>query len=129
MAIPPDLGVDRLPENLPELGIEGCLEGFCFRESEVGHSWQLECICRFGRQVFRLFVLTTQIISKHTSAVFVLMTVNAEIFPVGAIRRIIPVVAVLMVHCQEMTVLIFKFPSAFCAYKAVYFQRLFPVIS
>ncbi len=34
----------------------------------------------------------------------VVMTVDAEVFPVGAVRRIVFVVAVFVVHCEEMPV-------------------------
>jgi hypothetical protein len=49
-----------------------------------------------GYQTF--LVVAAQIISQESPAVFVFVAVNAEVLPVGAVRGIIPGVAVLMVH-------------------------------
>ena len=43
---------------------------------------------------------------------FIVMTVNAEVFPVGAVRRIVVVIAVFMVNGEEMSVCIIKFTGA-----------------
>ncbi len=56
------------------------------------------------------------------------MAIDAEILPVGAIRRIVPVVAVFMMHCEEVPVFEIELPPAFGAYQAVDFQGLLPVI-
>ena len=58
----------------------------------------------------------------------VIMTVGTEVFPVGAVGRIILVVAVFVMDGQKMPVYVFKLPSAFRADETVYFKRLFPVI-
>ena len=39
-----------------------------------------------------------EIISKQFSAMFVLVAVNAKIFPVRAIRGVVPVISIFMVH-------------------------------
>jgi hypothetical protein len=59
----------------------------------------------------------------------ILMTVNAEILPVGAVRGIVPVIAVLMVDCQQVPVLRAELPPAFGADKTVHFQGAVPVIT
>ena len=43
-------------------------------------------------------VVAAQIIAQESAAVFVFVAVDAEVLPVGAVRGIIQVVAVLMVH-------------------------------
>lgn len=56
------------------------------------------------------------------------MTIDAEVLPVGAVRRIVPVVAVFMMHCEEVPVFEIELPPAFGAYQAVALQGLLPVI-
>ena len=56
-----------------------------------------------------------------------IMAVDTEIFPVGAVRRIIVVIAVFMVNGEEMSVSIVKFPGALGADKTVNAERLFSV--
>jgi hypothetical protein len=46
----------------------------------------------------------TEIITKQSPAVFIVMAENTQIFPVRTIRGIIPVIAIFMVYGQEMTV-------------------------
>ncbi|MDP3111449.1 MAG: hypothetical protein Q8M71_05040 [Thermodesulfovibrionales bacterium] len=58
----------------------------------------------------------------------VVMTIDAEVFPVGAVRRIVPVVAVFMMHCEEAPVFGIELSPAFGAYKAVGLQGLLSVI-
>lgn len=70
-----------------------------------------------------------QILSQQAPAVLIFMTVNAKILPVGAVRGIVPVVAVLMVDRQQMPVLRTEFPPAFGADKPVHFQGAVPVIA
>jgi len=66
---------------------------------------------------FPLF--TAEIIPEKFPAVLVLVAIQAEIFPVGAIRRIILGIAVLVMHRQLMPVFMGKFPAAFGANHAV----------
>jgi len=73
--------------------------------------------------------LGAQIVAKHTSGVLVLVTIDTEIFPVGTIRRIIPVVAVFVMNSQEVTVLVFKLPSTFGTDKAMNLEGLLSVIA
>ncbi len=58
---------------------------------------------------------------------FVIMAVNAEIFPVRPIKGIIQRISIFVVYRKEMPVFIIKLPSAFCTDKAVNLNRLFPV--
>ena len=68
------------------------------------------------------------IITKKTSAMLIIVTIDAEVFPVGAIRRIISGIAVFVMDSQEVPVFRFKLSSTFGADEAVYFKRLFPII-
>ena len=74
------------------------------------------------------FILSAQIITKQTPAMFILVTIDTEVFPVGAIRGIVSGVPVFMMDSQQMPVFRFKLSSAFSADETVYFKRLFPVI-
>jgi len=80
-------------------------------------------------EAFQLWMSPVQIVGKPTPGVLVIVTIDAEVFPVGAIRRIISGVAVFMVDSQKMPVFRFKLPSAFGTDEPVYFKRLFPVIT
>ena len=40
----------------------------------------------------------TEVFTEQPSAVFVFMAVNAEVFPIRAIRGIIPVISIFMVY-------------------------------
>ena len=50
---------------------------------------------------------------------FVIVTVNAEVFPVGSIRGIIQVISVFVVNRQEMPCLFVELPPAFGADEAM----------
>jgi hypothetical protein len=76
-----------------------------------------------------LSVRLFQIIGKNAPAVLILMAVDAEIFPVGAVRRIVLAIAVLMMDCQQMPVLRAELSSAFGTDEAVNSQGLVPVIA
>ena len=56
---------------------------------------------------------------SHSPAVLIFMAIDAEVFPVRAVRRIIVAVAVLVVDCKEVPVLLFELPAAFGADQAV----------
>jgi hypothetical protein len=60
--------------------------------------------------------------------VLVFVTIDAEIFPIGAVRWIIPGIAILMMDGQKLTVLIGKFSAALGANHAVEFQGTFSII-
>lgn len=75
----------------------------------------------------RHLIFFAEIVAKQTSAVLILVAIYTEVFPVGPICRIVPMVSVFVVDGQEMPVLIFELPSALCADKIVHFKRLFPV--
>jgi hypothetical protein len=81
------------------------------------------CLCRSALPRFPF-----DIISEKSPAVLVLMTINAKVLPVGAVRGIIPVVPVLMMHGEKVPVLGVEFSPAFGADEAVYPQGLLPVI-
>lgn len=58
----------------------------------------------------------------------VVMTIDTEIFPVRAVRGIVPWIAVFMVYGKKIPVFEIEFSPAFGTDQAVDFQRLFPVI-
>jgi hypothetical protein len=45
-------------------------------------------------------LFSTQILAKQVPAVFILVAVHAEVFPVRAVRGIVPVVPVFVVYSQ-----------------------------
>jgi len=69
-----------------------------------------------------------KIISKKPPAVFVVMTINAEVFPVRAIRGIVHAIPVLMMYCKKIPVFEIKLSPAFSTEQSVDSQGLFPVI-
>jgi hypothetical protein len=73
-----------------------------------------------------LFVVL-QVISKKSSAVFIIMAMDTEILPIRPVKRIMQGISVFVMHCEKMSVIGIKLPSAFCTDKTVNFQRLFPV--
>jgi len=68
-------------------------------------------------------------VSKKSPAVFVIVAIYTEIFPIGAIRGIISGVAIFMVNCKKITVFVVELSPALSADKPVYFQGLFSVIT
>jgi hypothetical protein len=69
-----------------------------------------------------------EIVSEKPPAVLVVVTVNTEILPVGAVRWVVPAIAVFMVHSKKIPVFEFKLSPAFGADQAVDFQGLFSII-
>jgi len=67
-------------------------------------------------------------ITQKPPAVLVFMTIDAEILPVRAVRRIIVAIPVLMMHSKKPPVFGIKFSPAFGADEPMYSERLFPVI-
>ena len=51
----------------------------------------------------------------------ILMAIYAQVFPVRAVRGIIKVVTVFMVHCQQVLIFVGELPGAFGAYESVDF--------
>lgn len=70
-----------------------------------------------------------QILSEELAAVFVIVAVNAEIFPVGSIRGIIQVISVFVVDGQEMSRFFVEFPSTFGADEAVNLEGAFSIVT
>ena len=69
-----------------------------------------------------------QVISEKPPAVLVVMAINTEILPVRAVRRIVVMIPVLMVHSEKIPAFEIEFFSAFGADQAVDFQGLFSVV-
>jgi hypothetical protein len=74
-------------------------------------------------------LLTTQILAKQVPAVFILVAVHAQIFPVGAVRGIVPVVSVFMVYSKQVYVFMVELTTAFGAYQSVNAQRAFSIVA
>jgi hypothetical protein len=70
-----------------------------------------------------------QVIPQQPPAVNILMAVNAEVFPVAAVGWVIPVIAVLVVHGQQVTMGDGKFPATPTADQTVQVKRTFSIIS
>ena len=58
-----------------------------------------------------------------------IVAVNAEVFPVRSVRRVVPVISVFVVDGEEMAHLVIKLPSASGTDETVDIKRLFPVIA
>jgi hypothetical protein len=56
------------------------------------------------------------------------MTINAEVFPVRAIRGVVHAIPVLMVYRKKIPVFEIKLSPTFSTEQPVDFQGLFPVI-
>jgi hypothetical protein len=56
------------------------------------------------------------------------MTINAEVFPVGTVSGVVPVIPVLMMHGKKMSAFEIELSPTFGADQSVDLQGLFPVI-
>lgn len=63
----------------------------------------------------------------HGTCVLVLVTVDAEILPIAAIRRVVIVVVIAMMHGQLVQILTRELTAAACADPAMQLQRLLAV--
>ena len=70
-----------------------------------------------------------EILSKEFAGVFIIMAINAEIFPVRSIGRVIQVISVFVVDRQEMRCLFVEFPPTLGADEAMDFERAFSIIT
>ena len=57
------------------------------------------------------------------------MAVDTQVFPVGAVSRVVHVVPVFVMHGQKMPVLWFELSAAFGADKTVNLKRTLPVVA
>jgi hypothetical protein len=74
---------------------------------------------RRGRKAYLFFFSFAEIVAQHPLLVFLIMAVDAEVFPVGAVGRIVVVVAVFVVNGEEVPVRIIKFTCTLGADKTV----------
>jgi hypothetical protein len=79
-----------------------------------------ERICFY--KIFLFFIFARQILAEEFPAVFVVMTINAEVFPIGSIRGVIEVVPIFMVNRKEMPIGVIELSSAFCADETMEFE-------
>jgi hypothetical protein len=70
-----------------------------------------------------------EIIPQKLPAVLIFVAVDAEVFPVGAVRRIIPGIAVLVMHRQQLPIPISEFPATLGANHPVNLQRPLPIVT
>jgi hypothetical protein len=77
---------------------------------------------------FLFFVFARQIFAEQLPAVLIVMAIDAEIFPIGSVGRIVEVVSVFMVDREEVSVRVVKLPPAFGADQAVDFERTLSII-
>jgi len=61
--------------------------------------------------------------------VFVVVAVNAEVFPIRSVGRVIQVISVFVVDRQEMPRLFVELSSTFGADEAMDLERAFPIIT
>lgn len=74
-----------------------------------------------------LFLRIIQIVTKQLPAVFILVTIYAQVFPVRAVRGIVPAVPVFMVYGQQVAGFVVELSAALGAYEPVNIQRAFPI--
>ena len=74
-----------------------------------------------------LFLRIIQIVAKQPPAVFILVTVDTQVFPVRAVSGIVPAVPVFMVYGQQVAGFVVELPAALSAYEPVNIQRAFPI--
>ncbi len=70
-----------------------------------------------------------EILGKKSPAVLVFMTINTEVLPVGAVRRVVQMVSILVVNGQKMPVLIIEFSSTPATNEAVDLEGSLAVIT
>jgi hypothetical protein len=75
-----------------------------------------------------LLLFLIEIVPQKLPAVFVLVAIDAKIFPIGTIRGIIEGIAILVMHGQELPVSLSKFPPALGANHPVNLQGALPVV-
>jgi hypothetical protein len=119
-------GINRLPDTfsfmtmilLPRvILIELCVQGNPQSVQPMTSSMTTSC-------VFPLKVFLAEL-----PIVFFLMTINAEVFPIRSISRIVQMIPVLMVDRQQMSVLMIKFSPALGANEAVDLKRPLSIIT
>jgi len=59
--------------------------------------------------------------------VFILVAINAKVFPVGAVRGIVPGISVFVMDSQQMPAFVSELPGALGAYESVNLKGLLPV--
>jgi hypothetical protein len=80
---------------------------------EVAGLWKKQNrTCLPDKFQFLLFNIIFKIIPKQSPAMNILMAISTEVFPIAAVRRVIQVIAVLVVNGQELSLGWVKFPAA-----------------
>ncbi len=70
-------------------------------------------------QKSRLFA---EILPQHSPAMFIIVTMIAEVFPIGTVGGVVMMVPIAMMHRQQLDVGCIEFPPALGADRAVDFQ-------
>ena len=71
---------------------------------------------------------TVQVIAKYLPAVRVLVAISTKGLPIAAVRRIIVMIAVLVMYREKLAVSVIKFPGATHAYQTMQRQRSLPIV-
>jgi len=79
--------------------------------------------------LLHLLLPFAQIFSKKLSGVFIIVTVNAQVFPVRPVRRIIQVISIFVVDRQKISCFFIKLSSAFGTDEAMYLEGTLSVIT
>ena len=74
-----------------------------------------------------LFLRIIQIVTKQPPAVFILVTVDTQVFPVRTVSGIVPAVPVFMVYSQQVAGFVVELSAALGAYEPVNIKRAFPI--
>jgi hypothetical protein len=82
-----------------------------------------------GKGVLFVLVVSLQIIGEEGPAMFVIMAVGTEVFPVAAILGIIEMVAIPVVDSKKVQIVLIKLAAAFGADPPVKLEGTLPVVS
>jgi hypothetical protein len=80
------------------------------------------------QQPEKTLLFPAEIITQTLAVVLIVVAVNAEILPVGAVGGVILGIAILMMHRQELPVAVIELSAAFGANHPVDFQRALAVV-
>jgi len=118
------------------LTVRSKVRGFCSSLKRAG--WQYSWMPHSGRTSVRgrMRSLVTiscafplEVFFAKLSTMFFLMTVNAQIFPIRSVRRIVHMISVLMVDRQLVSVLVVKLPPTLGANEPVDLKGTLTIIT
>src|SRR5438128_889662 len=68
-------------------------------------------------------LFAAHVVGEDTAAVLVLVTIHAEVFPVAAVGRVVVVIAVAVMNCEQVERRGIELAGALCTEPAVKLQR------